>query len=67
VLGKDGEHQWDDRARYAEVLHRGKDNRNILHAVKKKRRKAKWIGRILRRNVLLKYIAGKTGEGIDVT
>jgi hypothetical protein len=37
-----------------EVLHRGKEERSILHA--KKRRKANWIGHILRRNCLLKRV-----------
>jgi hypothetical protein len=42
-----------DRMKY-EVLHRVKEERNILHAIK--RRKADWIGHILRKNCLLKYI-----------
>jgi hypothetical protein len=41
-----------------EVLPRVKEERNILHTVK--RRKANWIDYILRRNCLLKHvIAGK--------
>jgi hypothetical protein len=41
-----------------EILHRVKDDRNILHTIK--RRKANWIGQILRSNCLLKHIiAGK--------
>jgi hypothetical protein len=40
-------------------LHRVKDVRNILNAIK--RRKAKWIGHVLHRNCLLKHvIEGKT-------
>jgi len=39
--------------RNEEVLQRVKEERNILHAVN--RRKANWIGHILRRNCLLKY------------
>jgi len=41
---------WTDRVRSEEVLHRVKE-RNILHTAI--RRKAKWIGYILRRNCLL--------------
>jgi hypothetical protein len=38
------------------VLHTVED-RNILHTIKK--RKAKWIGHILRRNCLLEHFIGK--------
>ena len=48
---------WTDRVRNEEVLHRVKEERNILHTIK--RRKANWIGHILRRNCLLKH----NGEG----
>jgi hypothetical protein len=44
---------WTDRVRN-EVLHRVKEDRNILHTIK--RRKADWIGHILRRNCLLKHV-----------
>jgi hypothetical protein len=44
---------WTDRVRNEEVLHRVKE-RNILHTIK--RRKANWIGHILRRNCLLKHV-----------
>jgi hypothetical protein len=44
---------WTDRVRN-EVLQRVKEESNILHTVK--RRKANWIGHILRRNCLLKHI-----------
>jgi hypothetical protein len=40
--------------RNEEVLHRVKMGRNILQTVE--RRKANWIGHILRRNCLLKYV-----------
>jgi hypothetical protein len=41
-----------DRVRNGEVLHsRVKEERTLLHTVK--RRKANWIGKILRRNCLL--------------
>jgi ribosomal 50S subunit-associated protein YjgA (DUF615 family) len=43
---------WTDRVRNEEVLLRVKDQRNILHAVK--RRKANLVGQILRRNCRLK-------------
>jgi hypothetical protein len=43
---------WTDRVRNEEVLDRGKEERNIIHTVK--RRKANWIGHVLRRNCLLK-------------
>jgi hypothetical protein len=36
------------------VLHRVKEGRNILHTIS--RRKANWIGHILRRNWLIKHI-----------
>jgi hypothetical protein len=45
---------WTDRVRNEEVLHRVKEERIILHAIK--RRKANWIGHILRSNCLLKYV-----------
>ena len=49
-----------------EVLLRVKERRNILHEVSK--RKANWIGHILRRNCLLQQvIEGKIKEGIEVT
>jgi hypothetical protein len=49
---------WTDRVRNEEVLHRVKVERNIVHTIK--RRKANWIGHILRRNCLLKrFIQGK--------
>jgi hypothetical protein len=47
--------------RNEEVLHRVKEERNVLHTIK--RRKANWIGYILRRNCLLKHvIKGKREE-----
>jgi hypothetical protein len=45
-----------------EVLHRVKEDRNILHTIK--RRKANWIGHILHRNRLLKHITEGTIEGL---
>jgi hypothetical protein len=45
---------WTDRVRNEEVLHRVKEERNVLRI--RKRRKANWIGHILRRNCLLKHV-----------
>jgi hypothetical protein len=57
---------WTDRVKNVEVLHRVKDERIIVPAVK--RRKAKWIGHILRRNVSLKDVIGRKIEGrIELT
>ena len=53
---------WTDRVRN-EVLQRVKEGRNILHTVK--RRKANWIGQILRRNCLLKHVIGGKIRGKD--
>jgi hypothetical protein len=57
---------WTDCVRNEEVLHRVKEERNILHTIK--RRKANWIGHILRRNCLLKHvIEGKLEGRIEMT
>jgi hypothetical protein len=57
---------WTDHVRNEEVLLRVKEQRNILHEISK--RKAKWIGYILRRNCLLqRVIGGKIKGGIKVT
>jgi hypothetical protein len=57
---------WTDHVRNEEVLLRVKEQRNILHEISK--RKANWIGHILRRNCLLQQvIEGKVKEGIGVT
>jgi hypothetical protein len=48
------------------MLHRVKEERNILHAVKT--RKSNWIGQMLHRNCLLKHITeGKIEGGTEVT
>jgi hypothetical protein len=48
------------------TLCRVKEERNILHTIK--RRKANWIGHILRRNCLLKHvIEGKLQGRIETT
>jgi hypothetical protein len=56
---------WTNRVRNEEVLHRVKEERNIVHTIK--RRKANWIGHSLRRNCLLKHVIegkleGRTGR-----
>jgi hypothetical protein len=57
---------WTDRVRNEEVLIRVKVQRNILHESSK--RKANWIGHILRRNCLLQQdIEGKVKGRIEVT
>ena len=49
-----------------EVFHRVKEERNILHAIT--RRKANWIGYILRRNCLLEQVIERKIEGtIEMT
>jgi hypothetical protein len=56
---------WTDRLRNEEVLHRVKEERNILQTVRS--RKANWIGHILSRNCLLKHvIEGKLEGRIEV-
>ena len=56
---------WTDHVRN-EVLLQVNEQRNILHAIRK--RKANWIGHILRRNCLLKQvIEGKIKGDVDVT
>ena len=57
---------WTNHVRNKEVLLRVKEQRNILHEISK--RKANWIGHILRRNCLLRrVIEGKIKGGIVVT
>jgi len=58
--------RWTDHVRNEEVLLSVKEQRNILHEIHK--RKANWIGHILRRNCLLqRVIEGKIKGGIEVT
>jgi hypothetical protein len=47
--------------RNEEVLHRVKEERNIVNTIK--RRKANWIGHILRGNCLLKHVIEGKLEG----
>ena len=45
---------WTDCVRYEEILLRVKEQRNILHEIRK--RKANWIGHILLKNCLLQRV-----------
>jgi hypothetical protein len=57
---------WTDQVRSEEVVLRVKEQRNILHEISK--RKANWIGHILRRKCLLRQvIKGKIKRGKEVT
>jgi len=57
---------WTDHVRNEDVLLRVKEQRYILHGIRK--RKANWIGNILRRNCLLRrVIEGKIKGEIEVT
>jgi hypothetical protein len=57
---------WTDHVRNEEVLLRVKEQRNVLHEIRK--RKANWIGHILRRNCLLQRVTErKIQRGIEVT
>jgi hypothetical protein len=57
--------RWTDLVRNEVVLHRIKEDRNILHTLE--RRKSNWIGHSLRRNCLLKHvIEGKLGGSTEM-
>ena len=57
---------WTDHVRNEEVLLKVKEQRNFIHEIRK--RKANWIGHILRRNCLLqRFTEGKIKGGIEVT
>jgi hypothetical protein len=61
-MGKDGKFVWTGLVKNEEVLHIVKGERNILHAIKRK--KVNWVSHMLCRNCLLKHtiegkIAGK--------
>ena len=57
---------WTDHVRNEEVLLRVNEQTNILHEIRK--RKANWIGHILRKNCLLKHvIEGKIKGEMEVT
>jgi hypothetical protein len=58
--------RWTDRVKNEEVLHRVKEERNIVHTIK--RRTPNWIGHFLRRNCLLKHaIEGKLEGRTEMT
>jgi len=62
----DLEISWTDYVRNEDVLLSVKEQRNILHEIRK--RKANWIGHILRRNCLLqRVIEGKIKGRTEVT
>jgi hypothetical protein len=48
LLEKEGENQLDDSVKNGDVLHRVKEEMNILHSIQ--RRKANWNGHVLSRN-----------------
>jgi hypothetical protein len=57
---------WTDHVRNKDVLLRVKEQKNILHEICK--RKANWIGHILRLNCILqRVIKGKIQGGIELT
>jgi hypothetical protein len=57
---------WTDHVRNEDVLLKVKEQRNILHEIRK--RKVNWIGHILRRNCLLqRVIERKIKGGIEAT
>jgi hypothetical protein len=57
---------WTDHVKNEDVLLRVKEQRNISHEIRK--RKANWIGHILRRNCLLQRVTeGKLQGRIEVT
>jgi hypothetical protein len=65
VLEKMEKISWTDHMRNEEVLRRVKEERNILHTIK---RKTNWIGHILRRKYLLKHVIEGNLEGrIEIT
>jgi hypothetical protein len=57
---------WSKHVKSEEVLHRVKEERNILHTIK--RRKVNWIGYILNSNCFLKHVTAAKIEGqLEVT
>jgi hypothetical protein len=58
--------RWTDHVRNRDVLLRVKEQRNILHEIRKQ--KENWIGHILRRNFLLQRVTeGKIQGKIEMT
>jgi hypothetical protein len=56
---------WTDRVRNEEVLHTVKQERNVVHTIK--RRKSNWTGHVLRRNCFVKLVLGKIERTVEVT
>ena len=54
---------WTDHVRNEKVLFRVKEQKNILHEIRK--RNANWIGHILRRNCLLQRVTEGKIQGKD--
>jgi len=52
---------WTDRVKNEEVLERVKEEKNNPQTIK--RRKANWIGHILRRNCLVKHVVEGKSDG----
>jgi hypothetical protein len=52
---------WTDHVKKGDVLLRVKEQRNIPHEIRK--RKANWIGHILRRNCLLQRVTEGNIQG----
>jgi hypothetical protein len=66
VLEKYGEDQLDRSREKRGSIRRVKENRNIIHTIK--RRKANWIGHFLHRNRVLKHtVEGNVVRGIEMT
>ncbi|KAI5721796.1 hypothetical protein M8J77_025821 [Diaphorina citri] len=66
ALEKNGKIKWSDKIRNEEVLRRVGEERSILKTIKK--RKANWLGHILRRDCIQRRIMedkieGKRGRG----
>jgi hypothetical protein len=55
---------WTDHVRNEEVLLRGKEQRNILHEINK--RKTNWVGHLCRNCLLQQVVEGKIKGGIEV-
>jgi len=52
---------WNDRVCSEEILHRAKEERNILYTIQS--RKDNWIGHIFCRNCLLKHVIARRIDG----
>jgi hypothetical protein len=61
MLEKNAEDISTDRVRNEQVLHRVKEERNILHIIK--RRKDNWIGHNLRRNEVSRHVIERHMKG----